>query len=113
MAQPYSPGPWRRRAPGGEQPRTIGRLAGVPLARREGVFDDWHERVFAAYFSRGLDISEEEVLRGVGEEAGLDPDDVSDAVCRGDFADVVDTSKDEALDLGIGGTPAFLFDGCL
>ena len=80
------------------------------MARRQGVFEEWHQRVFAAHFVRGLDISDEEVLRGVGEEAGLDPDDVSDALSQRRYGNVVDASKATALECGIGGTPAFLFD---
>ena len=80
------------------------------LARRRRVFDEWHHRVFTAHFFLGLDISDEEVLRGVGEEAGLDPDDVSEALSERRYGDVVDASKATALEFGIGGTPAFLFD---
>ena len=80
------------------------------LARAWGVFDEWHRRAFAAYFCDGLDLSDEEVLRAVGEEAGIDPDDVSDALCRRRYGDAVDASKERALDRGIGGTPGFVFD---
>lgn len=83
------------------------------LATAEGVFDEWNRRAFEAFFYRELDISDEAVLRAVGEESGIDPDDVSDALASGRYASAVDASKEAALEHGIGGTPGFLFDGRL
>ena len=80
------------------------------LARAQNVFPEWHRRAFRAHFVHDLDISDEEVLRGVGEEAGLDPDDVSDVLCRGLYAETVDRSREKAMDHGVSGAPAFLFD---
>jgi protein-disulfide isomerase-like protein with CxxC motif len=46
-------------------------------------FLDVHDALFAARHDHGLDINDESVLRDVAGSAGLDPDEVADAVASG------------------------------
>ncbi len=69
------------------------------------------EEVFAAYFTRGLNIGEVPVLRRLAERCGLDADE-AEAFLEGDEAlTEVETENARVHRLGVGGIPCYIFDG--
>jgi predicted DsbA family dithiol-disulfide isomerase len=69
------------------------------------------ERLFAAHFSEGRQLSDHAVLRDVARSAGL-PDDITEDVLGGAaYADDVRADEAAAAELGVTGVPYFLIDG--
>lgn len=120
----------RRYGPGmAERRGTMFELAGLPyadslakipnsrralmlgeLARDRGVLDALHPRLFDAYWARGLDIGDERVLIDEGAAAGLDRDEIADALRDERYLERIASNTRDAIELGAGGVPAWLVD---
>jgi predicted DsbA family dithiol-disulfide isomerase len=75
------------------------------LGRQEAML----ERLFRAYFSEGLLLSDHHVLASLAREVGVDG---ADGVLASDhFADEVRYDEALAAKIGISGVPAFILDG--
>ena len=81
------------------------------LFRSAGRHAEVHARLFAAAWDEGLDLGRPDVLRGVVAEVGLDPDAVVEAVRSHRDIDRIVDALEEAMGLGITGTPSYLIDG--
>ena len=81
------------------------------LARARGVHGDLHPRVFDAFWVRGLDLGDDDVLLAEAQATGLDPDETREVLTGDRYADLVAGSTQTALDFGAGGVPAWLVDG--
>lgn len=80
------------------------------LASLSGKAAEANELLFEAYFRDGLNVSDRDVLVGIGERLELDTDEVA-ALLDGDrFADVVVAEQEQAHELGIAAVPTFVFD---
>ena len=83
------------------------------LAADHGRADAVDEALRKAHFSEGRAISDPEVLRRIGLDAGL-PADRLDALLAGqDFSDRVREDIETAREIGVRGVPFFVFDGRL
>jgi predicted DsbA family dithiol-disulfide isomerase len=91
-------------------PNSRGALILAELARDRGVLARIHPRLFDAYWARGLDIGDEQVLVEEGSAVGLDRGDVVDALVNPDYLERVSARTREALELGIGGVPGWVID---
>ena len=80
------------------------------FARKSGIQGPMQERLFAAYFTEGRDIGDEETLVGLGAEIGLDPSETRTVIAGGQFADDVRRECQDAEKLGAGGVPFFVID---
>jgi predicted DsbA family dithiol-disulfide isomerase len=80
------------------------------LARERGVFEALHPRLFDAYWARGRDIGDEQVLVEEAGAVGLDQEEVLDAVRDGRYLDQIEAETRGVLELGAGGVPAWLID---
>jgi predicted DsbA family dithiol-disulfide isomerase len=80
------------------------------LARDRGVLDELHPRLFDAYWARGLDIGDKEVLIAEGASVGLDGGDVAAALDDQSYLERVLEQTREATELGAGGVPAWVVD---
>jgi predicted DsbA family dithiol-disulfide isomerase len=68
------------------------------------------DRFFAAYFVEGKNLSDLSVLVQLGADIGLDAK-VLDDMLRQDFdRDVIINSHNSAIEMGVGGVPAFIFN---
>ena len=68
-------------------------------------------KLFDAYFTKNLKLSDHDVLTQIAGECGLDKDEVT-AVLSGDrYADEVRADEQEAMEHGIHGVPYFLING--
>lgn len=80
------------------------------VARDAGRFPQMHKRLFKAYWSEGLDIGDPAVLEKLSAEIGLDTAEVQEAFDDGRYEERIGLTTRAALDLGIGGVPAWLID---
>jgi predicted DsbA family dithiol-disulfide isomerase len=80
------------------------------LARERGVLDALHPRLFDAYWARGRDIGDERVLLEEGAAAGLEPDEITEALGDRRYLERIHEQTREALELGAGGVPAWVID---
>lgn len=69
------------------------------------------EALFAAYFERGEDIGDPEVLVTIAAAAGLDPAIARERLGSREAADAVALEEEEGRRLGIQGVPFFVFAG--
>jgi predicted DsbA family dithiol-disulfide isomerase len=68
------------------------------------------ERLFAAYLREGLAISQHDVLSGLAESVGLDPEAAVAVLASDSYAEEVRKDQALAARLGISGVPSFVFD---
>jgi predicted DsbA family dithiol-disulfide isomerase len=80
------------------------------LARDRGLLEALHPRLFDAYWARGLDIGDEQVLAEEGAAAGLDEGEIIDALGNPAYLERVLAQTREAFELGVGGVPAWVID---
>jgi predicted DsbA family dithiol-disulfide isomerase len=78
------------------------------LAKERGVQPLMAEKLFAAYFSEGKDVSNHHELIQLGAEAGLKPAEVKEMLESEMYT--AEVREDEAIanELGISGVPAFI-----
>ncbi|MBD5538524.1 MAG: DsbA family oxidoreductase [Desulfovibrio sp.] len=68
-----------------------------------------NELLFAAYFTKNLQLSEESTLLAAGEEAGLEKERILAVLHSDEFGDEVRADERAAAELGVRGVPYFLF----
>lgn len=66
--------------------------------------------LMAAHFEHGLDVGDQDVLRRVAVEAGLDPGDVDEVLASERYADAVAADVRQARAYGATGVPFFVVD---
>jgi predicted DsbA family dithiol-disulfide isomerase len=82
----------------------------IHLARTQGLQAGAQERLFSAYFSEGLPISDRDTLADLAATVGLDRDEVR-AMLEGDrFAEEVRDDELTAARFGISGVPFFVLN---
>jgi predicted DsbA family dithiol-disulfide isomerase len=82
-------------------------LQAAEFARDEGRFERFHQGLFTAYFSHGLDIGSLEVLAHVARESGLDAVAMERAVADNQYLPRLASAQEEASRLGVTGVPTF------
>lgn len=80
------------------------------VAKKHGVQDQAEERLFAAYFTEGKNTADHETLVQLGQEIGLDTQEVSAVLQSDQYADAVQTDIYQARQLGVQGVPFFVFN---
>lgn len=78
------------------------------LAKDRGVQSEMQEKLFAAYFSEGKDVSDHSTLIQLGAEAGLKPAEIKDVLETEMYTTEVREDEAVANELGISGVPAFV-----
>jgi len=82
-------------------------LQAAEFSREQGRFDAFHSGLFAAYFSRGLDIGDADVIGQIARDAGLDSAALMHAVQDNKYLPLLAAAQEEAARLGVTGVPAF------
>ena len=85
-------------------------LQASEFSRVHGKFDSFHEAVFAAYFSHGLDIGNPEVLGQIAWDTGLDAEAMMKSVESGGYLLKLEEIKQDAERYGITGVPSFFIN---
>ncbi len=83
------------------------------LARSLDREDEMVEALFAAYFTRGENLADREVLAEIAARAGLDSATASEMLAGERFKPEVGDELGEAHELGLTGVPAFVIDRSL
>ena len=90
------------------KPRTRLAHEAAHWARAQGRFDDYHNEIFRAFFERGEDIGDVDVLIALAHGLGLESDSLRRAPTNHEFAASVLADEGEAARLGVSGVPAFV-----
>jgi predicted DsbA family dithiol-disulfide isomerase len=91
-------------------PNTLKALRLTELARDRGLHGPMHERLMDAYWTESQDLGDDDVLRALAAEVGLDGDEVERVLASDEYRDRVLASTAQAQRIGINGIPAFLLD---
>jgi predicted DsbA family dithiol-disulfide isomerase len=108
----------RRAAEYGLEMNQVARLSNSRLATAAGEYARDHDSypefskaVFDAYFARGEDIGDVDVLARCAVAAGLDADDLRAALSDDRYAARLDAAMREAAAAGVSGVPTFIIGG--
>lgn len=77
-------------------------------ARTQDRFDDYNAALFRAFFERGEDIAQIEVLLKLASDLQLDQSSLRAALASREFEAGVLADEREAAELGVNGVPAFV-----
>ena len=91
-------------------PNSMKALRMTELARAHGLLDEFHARLFDAYWARALDIGEDDVLTAEALAAGLPEDEIARVLRTNRYADEVQRHTTDLLNVGATGVPAFVID---
>jgi predicted DsbA family dithiol-disulfide isomerase len=79
------------------------------LADAKGLGDAYHRATLRANFAQARNVGDPKVLAEIGEELGMDRDEIIEALHTGRYRAEVDRAVDHALELGIRSVPGFVF----
>lgn len=82
-------------------------LQAAEFARDQNLFDPFHSALLAAYFSRGLDIGNIDVLAMIAENTGLDVGLMKQVLQNKKYLPRLEAMKKEAAVRGVTGVPTF------
>lgn len=80
------------------------------LAKSEGRADEVKEALLSGHFEQGVDIGDIDALVAIGAGAGLDEQQIRDALADERFVPAVRADIEQAQQLGVNGVPFFVFD---
>ena len=92
------------------QPRSRLAHEAAHWARSKGRFDEYHAAVFRAFFERGENIGEIDVLASLATALELDELSLRQALEVGEFTADVLADETDAQMLGVTGVPAFIVE---
>lgn len=92
------------------QPRSRLAHEAAHWARAQGRFDDYHAEIFRAFFERGEDIGNSDVLVALALKLELDTGSLRPALASHQFQPGVLMDERDAARLGVSGVPAFIAD---
>ncbi len=92
-------------------PNTVDSHRLIRYARELGHQDETVQALFDAYFLRGEDIGNHDVLAAAAGVAGLDGDAARAFLASGTEAEVIRDEDAQARQAGINGVPCFIFNG--
>lgn len=90
------------------QPRSRRAHEAAHWARRQGKFDEYNDALFRAFFQRGENIGNTDVLTRLASDIGLDGNDLRAALDNDLHLENVLADEREAKRLGLSGVPAFI-----
>jgi predicted DsbA family dithiol-disulfide isomerase len=85
-------------------------LMASEYARDKGRYDSFHENMFHAFFTEGLDIGNLKVIADVAKKSGLDEKETLSAVRDGRYASRLNETRKEGQLLGLTGIPLFVIE---
>ena len=69
--------------------------------------------LFGAYFTEGKNIASHDVLISIAESIGLDRTETTEFLASDQLTDVVLTDQSEAMEYGVTGVPAVVYNGAI
>ena len=92
------------------QPRSRLAHEAAKWARSVGNFDEMNAAIFRAFFERGENIGEIDVLISLASNLNLDGELLRRALDSGEFTENVIADEEAAEMIGVSGVPAFVAD---
>jgi len=80
------------------------------FARDQGMYHSFHENMFHAYFTEGLDIGKADVIADVAGKSGLDEKETLSAIRDGRYASRLNETRKEGSLIGLTGVPLFVIE---
>jgi 2-hydroxychromene-2-carboxylate isomerase len=80
-------------------------------AKQRGSSESFILALYRREFRQGADISSRQVLAAAASEAGLDPDELIEAIQRPEIKDALRQATDAAWDVGVRGVPSLWIGG--
>jgi predicted DsbA family dithiol-disulfide isomerase len=90
------------------QPRSRLAHETAKWARTQGKFDEMNAAIFRAFFERGEDIGETEILVSLASDLNLDTESLRRALKNREFEESVIADEEEAEWIGVSSVPAFV-----
>ena len=85
-------------------------LMASEYARDQGRYDAFHEKMFHAYFTEGLDIGKLDVIADVAKKSGLNEKETLSAIRDSRYASRLDEARKEGQLIGLTGVPLFIIN---
>jgi predicted DsbA family dithiol-disulfide isomerase len=85
-------------------------LEASEYARDMGKHDQFHDRVFHAYFTETMDIGNAEILCGIATGCGLDASDMMQALNDGRYKYRLEEARQEGLRIQLTGVPTYIIN---
>ena len=79
-------------------------------ARDQGRYDSFHQNIFHAYFTEGLDIGKPDVIADVARQSGLDEKETLSAVRNCRYVSRLNEARKEGQLIGLTGIPLFIIE---
>ena len=89
-------------------PYTMYALEATEYAQEQGQFYTFHLAAYKAFWERGENLGDRDVLLKLALECGLDREELSHRLESGHYRETVLSQYRQAIDLNIRGVPAFL-----
>lgn len=86
-------------------------LEASEFAREHGKFDDFHQRIFKAYFLEGKDIGQLQTILSIAEAMGLDAALLRDSLEQGVYSQSLNQAREFAGQFQVTGLPTFIING--
>jgi predicted DsbA family dithiol-disulfide isomerase len=84
-------------------------LEGSEFAKSKGLFKEFHEGVYEAYFKKGLNIGDMNILLEIGSITGLDEAELREALKSRSMYEKIEDNRQEARNNSILGVPTYIF----
>ena len=88
-------------------------MRGALVAEEHGKISPYSRRVFESYWGADLDISQDEVLRDIVREVGLDEKDYFTKIASADYKARLRTNTEQLIERGGFGSPSIFVDGAM
>jgi predicted DsbA family dithiol-disulfide isomerase len=85
-------------------------LMASEYARDLGRYDSFHQNIFHAYFTEGLDIGKADVIADIAGKSGLDKKETLSAACDDRYTSRLNETRKEASLIGLTGVPLFVIE---
>jgi predicted DsbA family dithiol-disulfide isomerase len=85
-------------------------LMASEFAHDLGMYHSFHENMFHAYFTEGLDIGNPDVIAAVAGKSGLDEKETRSAILDGRYASRLDEARKEGQLIVLTGVPLFIVE---
>ena len=95
-----------RRAP--LTPNTRLSFEASEFAKEKGLFEPFHKACYRAFWEDGVNLGQISVLQQLGEQVGLDAQDMKERLDAGYYAAQAQAQYEEAISLGVNGIPSFI-----
>ena len=79
-------------------------------AKSQDKFEAFHTEIFKAYFEKGENIGDTDILLNIAERAGLDPSSCRQYLNSDEADYIITQSQKEANHLGINAVPSFIIN---